>query len=338
MLLLGETGVGKEVVAEQIHRQSPRARGRSCGSTARSLPEIAPRERAVRARARRVHRAPTSARPGYLETADGGTLFLDEIGELAARRCRPGCCACWRTARSCASAAARRSPVDLRVVAATNRDLEREVRAGRFRQDLFFRLSAFIIRLPPLRRAPVGDRAVRGAVRAPVRAADEPAPLRLERRRDVERLRAHDGRETCASCATPSSTRSCWPRTGSLPRSTCPTPCAPSHAGSGPRPAADARGQVAETERRAIEEAMRGRGRQPDPGGPSPRHLAPRAHLQARQARSERLNSSRHARVELRARAAARQQHGLVAQTQRQVLGARGSERAFVHEVGEAGR
>ena len=85
----------------------------------------------------------TADRKGLWEEAEGGTLFLDEIGEMPARRCRSSCCARCRRARFGRVGATRTVRVDARVVAATNRDLEKEVAAGRFREDLFYRLNVF---------------------------------------------------------------------------------------------------------------------------------------------------------------------------------------------------
>ena len=165
VLLLGETGVGKEVVAEQIHRQSPRAAGPFVRLNCAVAAGDAARERAVRPRARRVHRR-RQRKAGFFETADGGTLFLDEIGELplgdagqAAARARGAQGHARRRSRA-------RSRVDVRVVAATNRDLEREVRRGAVpRRTSSSGSSAFIMRLPPLRERPSEIDAARGALR-----------------------------------------------------------------------------------------------------------------------------------------------------------------------------
>ena len=90
------------------------------------------------------------ARAGHFEAAAGGTLFLDEIGDSAARR--PGQAAADAAGEDRPSARRRpRDAVDVRVIAATNRDLAAEVAAGRFREDLYYRLATAVIRLPPLR-------------------------------------------------------------------------------------------------------------------------------------------------------------------------------------------
>jgi two-component system response regulator AtoC len=152
VLILGETGAGKEVVAEQIHRQSKRAGGPlvrlNCGSLPPTLleSELFGHEKGAFTGADRK-------KLGYLDAADGGTLFLDEIGELTlamqARLLRV-----LETRRFMRVGARDETAVDVRIVAATNRDLEAEAGAGRFREDLYFRLAAFVIEIPPLRDRP----------------------------------------------------------------------------------------------------------------------------------------------------------------------------------------
>jgi two-component system, NtrC family, response regulator AtoC len=152
VLLLGETGVGKEVVAEQIHRQGPRASGPfvrlNCGSLPESLleAELFGHERGAFTGADR-------RKAGYFETASGGTLFLDEVGELGASM-QTRLLRVLEDGKFMRVGGREEIASDLRVIAATNRELERDVRIGRFRQDLYFRLAAFIIRLPPLRERP----------------------------------------------------------------------------------------------------------------------------------------------------------------------------------------
>lgn len=149
VLLEGETGTGKEVVASFLHRRSPRAEGTfsvvNCGALSESLldAELFGYEKGAFTGA-------TESRPGVLEVADGGTLLLDEIGDLPA----PGQVRLLRflehgLIRRVGSS--REQPVDARVLAATHRNLDVEVREGRFREDLWHRLVVFRIAIPPLR-------------------------------------------------------------------------------------------------------------------------------------------------------------------------------------------
>ncbi len=147
--ITGETGVGKEVIAEEIHRASPR-RDRpflklNCASIPETLleSELFGHERGAFTGADRQKR-------GYFEAAEGGTIFLDEIGEtslaIQAKLLRV-----LEERRFTRVGSTEERAVDVRILCATNRDLEEEVRRGRFREDLFFRVSAFTIAVPPLR-------------------------------------------------------------------------------------------------------------------------------------------------------------------------------------------
>jgi DNA-binding NtrC family response regulator len=149
VLIVGETGVGKEVVAEAIHRASPRRDAPllsiNCASLCEALlaSELFGHERGAFTGA-------CSAKPGLIELADRGTVFLDEVGELApalqAKLLR-----LIETREVTRVGAVRPRAVDVRFLFATNRDLQAEVQAGRFRADLFFRLSGAILQIPPLR-------------------------------------------------------------------------------------------------------------------------------------------------------------------------------------------
>jgi DNA-binding NtrC family response regulator len=149
VLLLGETGVGKEVVAEALHRRSPRAKGPFVRLNCASLPETL-LESELFGYEKGAFTGAERRREGYFEAAAGGTLLLDEIGELP-----PGTqvklLRVLETRAIARLGGTRELKVDVRVVAATNRDLAAEVRAGRFREDLFFRISAFTLHVPPLR-------------------------------------------------------------------------------------------------------------------------------------------------------------------------------------------
>ena len=149
VLLTGETGTGKDLAAKAIHYNSDRASRPFVNITASALPEplleseLFGHERGAFTDARQQKR-------GLLETADGGTVFLDEIGEMA-----PGLQA--KLLRFLEEKTFKRVGgltdirVDVRVIAATNRDLETEVQAGKFREDLFYRLQVMPVVLPPLR-------------------------------------------------------------------------------------------------------------------------------------------------------------------------------------------
>jgi transcriptional regulator with GAF, ATPase, and Fis domain len=148
VLLLGETGTGKGVVAEKIHARSQR-RGRFVEVNCAALPATLI-ESELFGRERGAFTDATTSQAGRFELAHGGTIFLDEIGELPLelqakllRVIQQGVVERLGSPRPI--------PVDVRIIAATNRNIHEEVRAGRFRQDLFYRLNVFPITLPPLR-------------------------------------------------------------------------------------------------------------------------------------------------------------------------------------------
>jgi DNA-binding NtrC family response regulator len=149
VLVTGESGTGKELVARAIHRRSARSSGPFVAVNCSAIPqtlvesEFFGHEKGAFTDAR-------EARPGKFEQANGGSLFLDEVGDLAldaqAKLLRA---LQERQIQRLGSRAPQ--PVDVRVVAATNKDLEREAREGRFREDLFWRLNVVHLRLPSLR-------------------------------------------------------------------------------------------------------------------------------------------------------------------------------------------
>jgi transcriptional regulator with PAS, ATPase and Fis domain len=151
VLVVGESGVGKEVLARAIHGLSARRDGPFVAVNCAAIPEtlleaelfgLAPRSG--------VAGAPAEGRAGKFERADRGTILLDEIGDMALRT-QARILRVLETHRVERLGGDGPAPVDIRVIAATNKDLDAEVAAGRFRDDLYFRLRVVEIRVPPLR-------------------------------------------------------------------------------------------------------------------------------------------------------------------------------------------
>ena len=149
VLLLGESGSGKEVAARFVHAHSKRAGGPfialNCGAIAKGLTESI-----LEGHRKGAFTGASEERLGVVRSADHGTLFLDEIGEMPFEtQCKLLRILQERSVMplgSCDSL-----PVDFRLICATNRDLRAEVHAGRFREDLYFRLNVFPVKIPPLR-------------------------------------------------------------------------------------------------------------------------------------------------------------------------------------------
>ena len=208
VLITGESGTGKELVARAIHRHSPRRPGPFVPV---SLAALSPTlvERELFGHLKGSFTGANQDRPGLLELASGGTLLLDELGDISPdlqvkllrviehRDFTP-------------VGDSRPRPTDIRVLAATNRPLGELMAAGRFREDLYFRLNVFPIHLPPLRDRlddipALAEHFLRQA-RLPGRRR-----TRVSRRRSSPPCGIVPGRATSASSATRSSTRPSWP-------------------------------------------------------------------------------------------------------------------------------
>ena len=149
VLIEGETGSGKELVAESVHMASLRAQGPlvvfDCSAVAPTLAESE-----LFGHERGAFTGAVSARPGVFEQADGGSIFLDELGELP-KDLQPKLLRVLERREVRRLGSQRTIPVDVRLIAATNRNLAAEVQRGNFREDLYFRLAAAHVRVPPLR-------------------------------------------------------------------------------------------------------------------------------------------------------------------------------------------
>jgi DNA-binding NtrC family response regulator len=149
ILLTGETGTGKQLIARALHYNGPRRDGPLIEVNCAAIPETL-FETELFGHARGAFTGAVSDRKGLFQLAHGGTLFLDEIGEVPPSL-QPKLLNAIQDKKFLRVGGARQIDVDVRIIAATNKSLEDEAEAGRFRRDLFFRLSVYPLKVPPLR-------------------------------------------------------------------------------------------------------------------------------------------------------------------------------------------
>ena len=149
VLLLGESGVGKELIARAIHRGSLRAKERFVQVNCAAIPEELI-ESELFGHERGAFTGATEKQTGKFEQADRGTIFLDEVGDMSPKT-QAKVLRVLQEGEVERLGSAKTIKVDVRVIAATNKDLEEEIAAGRFREDLYFRLSVIPVQVPPLR-------------------------------------------------------------------------------------------------------------------------------------------------------------------------------------------
>ncbi len=149
VLLLGESGTGKEIIANAIHQNSPRKDQAYIKVNCAALPETL-LESELFGHEKGAFTGAQAKRKGRFELADGGTLFLDEIGEMSPAT-QAKILRVLQEKEFEAVGGTRTISVDVRIIAATHKDLETEVKEGRFREDLFYRLNVVPITIPPLR-------------------------------------------------------------------------------------------------------------------------------------------------------------------------------------------
>ncbi len=221
VLILGESGTGKELVAKSIHYSGVR-KDRPFAPVDCSSLVPTPIESELFGYVKGAFTGAMQAKQGLLEAAQGGTLFLDEIGDmpvdlqakllraLQEREVKP-------------VGSTERRHINIRIIAATNRDLESAIRSGAFRQDLYFRLNVVQVKLPPLRERKSDIQLLVTAFLE--KFSDPHGPPRTISDDAMRRLSPTTGPAMCASSKTPSNAQSPWALAPSFTWEICPRTC-----------------------------------------------------------------------------------------------------------------
>ena len=279
VLITGESGVGKERVARLIHDESARTAGPFVAINCGAVPETL-LESELFGHARGAFTGATQDRPGLFEAANSGTLLLDEIGEVPpAMQVKLLRVLQEREVRRVGENKGR--AVNVRVVAATNRDLAEEIRAARFRQDLYYRLRVVELRVPPLRERRDDILPLARTFLAASAERDGPQAAVVRRRRRRISCCATTGRATCASSRTRWSAPPRSPPASASRSRICPTTCGRCRRTEHRQPVLARRGGAQAHPGRAA-----GLGRQPHQGRGHARHRHRHALPQAEGIRS----------------------------------------------------
>ena len=204
VLIEGETGTGKELIAKAVHYASEDRSGNLMAINCAALPESL-LESELFGHERGAFTSADARRKGRFELADKGTIFLDEIGDISPAM-QAKLLRVLQEKRFERVGGHESIDVDIRVVAATNKSLEKEVKEGKFREDLFYRLNVIKIDVPPLARPARGHPAPDHPLPQQVRPAQRARPRRSRPRRWTD-CSATAGRATSASSKTRSSGR-----------------------------------------------------------------------------------------------------------------------------------